>query len=304
MSGGNSTEDRGPWFEVAGHPVATPLALVAFFILSMLVTTTVLAFNHSWATLLLFSSEAVMNRGEVWRVVSYALWNPPSLALALDMLMLWWFGRELEAFFGRRVFLKLCAGIVLVPAFAGLLAGVFSPVQWVGLPGTFALFVAFATMAPNVTLLFGISAKWTAIVFLSIQLLSCLAEHAWGQLIHSLASAGFAFVYICFQLGRWEFPNLRMGSLKGSPKGPLKGGGPKNQGTVSFKVLETVPIPVQKKGEAPKFRVVEEEPDALDEIDHVLEKIGKSGMASLNEAERAQLQVARDRLMKKDGVRR
>lgn len=292
MSGGNSTEDRGPWFEVAGHPVAAPLALVAFCIISMLVTTTTLAFNHSWAALLSFSSEAVLNRGEVWRLVSYALWNPPSIALALDMLMLWWFGREIEAFFGRVVFLKLCAGIVVAPTLAGLLAAFIAPVQWVGLPGTFALFVAFATMAPNVTLLFGISAKWTALVFLSIQLLSCVAEHAWGQLVHSLASAGFSFAYIRFQQGRWELPNLRFGAVKKKP------------GTVAFKVLEAVPIPVQKKGGSPQFRVVEDESDALDEIDHVLEKIGKSGMASLNEAERAQLQLARDRLIKKDGARR
>ena len=281
MIGGHSSEDRGPWFEVAGHPVNAPLALVGGCIVSMLATTIALAFNHNWAALLQFSSEAVLQRGEVWRLVSYGLWNPPSLSLALDMLMLWWFGRELESYFGRRIFLKLCLGIVLAPALAGLLAGLVIPAQWVGLPGTFALFVAFATMAPSVTLLFGLSAKWTALVFLGIQLLSCVAEHAWGQLIHSLVSAGFAFFYIRLQQGRWEMPTVAFSRKR-----------------QNFKVLE--PVPVQKKAAAPAaFRVVREEPDAIDLIDPLLEKIGRTGMASLTEKEKAQLEVAREALMRK-----
>ena len=250
----------------------------------MLVTTTVLAFNSSWAALLQFSSEAVWHRGEAWRLVSYVLWNPPSLSLALDMLMLWWFGRELEAYFGRRIFLKLCAGIVLAPALAGLMAGFITPVQWVGLPGTFALFVAFATMAPSVTLLFGVSAKWTALVFLALQLLSCVAEHAWGQLIHSLASAGFAFGYVRLQQGRWVLPQVPLPAKK-----------------TALKVL--APVPVQKKAVPAQFKVVAEEPDALDSIDHLLEKIGRSGLASLTAVERTQLEAAREKLLRKETTR-
>ena len=284
MIGGHSSEDRGPWFEVAGRPVNAPLALVGGGILSMLLTTAALAFNHNWASWLQFSSEAVLGRGEVWRLVSYSLWNPPSLSLALDLLMLWWFGRELEAYFGRRTFLKLCFGIVLTPALAGLAAGFLFPAQWVGLPGTFALFVAFATMAPSVTLLFGLSAKWTALIFLGIQLLSCVAEHAWGQLLHLLVSAGFAFSYIRLQQGRWEMPSMASVSFSRKRK--------------NFRVME--PVPVQKKASsAVGFRVVQEEPDALDLIDPLLEKIGRTGLASLTEKEKAQLEVARAALIRR-----
>lgn len=284
MIGGHASEDRGPWFEVAGHPVNAPLALVGGCIVSMLLTTAALAFNHNWAALLQFSSEAVLQRGEVWRLVSYVFWNPPTLSLALDMLMLWWFGRELEAYFGRRIFLKLCLGILLAPSLVGLAAGLFFPAQWVGLPGTFALFVAFATMAPSVTLLFGLSAKWTALVFLGIQLLSCVAEHAWGQMIHSLASAGFAFAYIRLQQGRWEMPEIRL-PLKRKP----------------LRVLE--PVPVQKRAVPAAFRVVREEPDAIALIDTVLEKIGRTGMASLTDAEKNQLAEAREALLRRDPPR-
>jgi len=284
MTGGRYTEDRGPWFEVAGHPINAPLALVGGCVVSMLLTTLALAFNYNFGPLLQFSSEAILRRGEVWRLVSYGVWNPPSLSLALDMLMLWWFGRELEGYFGRRIFLKLCLGIVLAPAVVGLLAGFVIPANWVGLPGTFALFVAFATMSPGVTLLFGLSAKWTALIFLGIQLLSCLAEHAWGQLIHSLVSAGFAFSYIRIQQGRWEVPSFSIPRKKSS-----------------FKVMEAVPV--QKKGAPGTFRVVREEPDAIDVIDPLLEKIGRTGMASLTEREKAQLENARSALMRKGQTR-
>ena len=287
MTGGHPSDDRGPWFEVAGHPVSAPLALVGFCILSMLATTTALAFNHIWAPLLQFSSEAVLHKWELWRLASFVLWNPPSISLALDMLMLWWFGKELEAYFGRGVFLRLCLGIVLAPAIAGVLAGLVAPVQWVGVPGTFALFVAFATMLPNVTLLFGVSAKWTAVVFLSLQLLSCVAEHAWGQLIHSLASAGFAFSYIRFQQGRWEWPRFsfrRPGKTVNAP----------------FKVLEPAHVSTKPKVSEGQFRIVSEEPDALASIDPLLEKIGRSGLASLTDAEREQLQAAREKLLQKE----
>jgi hypothetical protein len=135
-----------------------------------------------------------------------------------------------------------------------------------------------------VTLLFGLSAKWTALIFLGIQLLSCLAEHAWGQLIHSLVSAGFAFCYIRIQQGRWEVPSFSIPRKKSS-----------------FKVMEAVPV--QKKGAPGTFRVVREEPDAIDVIDPLLEKIGRTGMASLTEREKAQLENARSALMRKGQTR-
>ncbi len=295
MIGGHSSEDRGPWFELAGHPVNAPLALVGACIVSMLVTTAVLAFNSSWEPLLEFSSAGVW-RGEVWRLGSYVLWNSPArgLSLALDMLMLWWFGRELENFFGRNLFLKLCGGLVIAPALTGSLLGPLlqGDVHWVGLPGTFALFVAFATMAPSVTLLFGVSAKWTAIIFLGLQLLSCIASHAWGDLINSLSAAAFAFGFVRYQQGNWVLPELHLPTRR--PK---------------LRVLEAVPsrAPSQKP-EATKYPPLRslppsEELSDLDRIDPLLEKIGRSGLASLTADERAQLESAREALIKKGAGR-
>jgi hypothetical protein len=284
-------DDRGFWFEFAGHPVHAPLALVAASIASMLFTTVAIALNDDLSALLRFSSSAILERGEVWRLFSYVLWNPPTISFALELLMLWWFGRELESFFGRRTFLRLCAGIVLVPAMVGVAAGPFLPTQWTGLPGDFALFVAFATMAPDVLLLFGVSARWTALIFLGVQILSYAAAHAWGQMLHSLSAAAFAFGYIRFQQGLWGFPQL--------PRLRLPGKQPK------LRVLEAVPVPAADPRPKTARLVVEvdEEAGALAAIDPLLEKISRSGMGSLNAEEKALLELAREALLKKESTR-
>lgn len=284
-------DDRGFWFEFAGHPVHAPLALVAASIASMLFTTVAIALNDDLSALLRFSSSAILEHGEVWRLFSYVLWNPPTISFALELLMLWWFGRELESFFGRRTFLRLCAGIVLVPAMVGVAAGPFLPTQWIGLPGDFALFVAFATMAPDVLLLFGVSARWTALIFLGVQILSYAAAHAWGQMLHSLSAAAFAFGYIRFQQGLWGFPQL--------PRLRLPGKQPK------LRVLEAVPVPAADSRPKTARLVVEvdEEAGALAAIDPLLEKISRSGMGSLNAEEKALLELAREALLKKESTR-
>lgn len=286
-----SGDDKAPWFEFAGHPVHAPLALVAASIVSMLFTTVAIALNYDLSTLLRFSSSAILEQGEVWRLCSYVLWNPPTLSFALELLMLWWFGRELESFFGRRTFLKLCLGIVLMPALVGVAAGPLLPTQWVGLPGDFALFVAFATMMPDVLLLFGVSARWTALIFLSVQLLSYAAAHAWAPLLHSLSAAVFAFGYIRYQQGLWGFPQL--------PRFRLPGRRPK------LRVLEAVPVPAAAPRPKTERLVAEldEEATALASIDPLLEKISRSGLGSLNSTEKAQLELAREALLRKDSSR-
>ena len=57
-----------------------------------------------------FDSAQVWQRGEVWQIVTYAFVHAPSGALlwfAVEMYMLFVFGREVERFIGRRAFIIL-----------------------------------------------------------------------------------------------------------------------------------------------------------------------------------------------------
>src|SRR4051812_15202568 len=102
-----SGNDQQPVMWLQGYPVYAAHFIVLVFVVSMLATTIAMAANFagvlSWAT---FQSSDVL-KGQVWRVLTYGLVNPPSLNFAIDMVMIVWFGRELEKFFGRRIFLSL-----------------------------------------------------------------------------------------------------------------------------------------------------------------------------------------------------
>ncbi len=289
MTGIHSSDDRGPWFTVAGHSIHAPALLVGGFIVSMLVTTAAMSLNDGGLLkLVAFSSEGILGRLEVWRLFTYVLWNPPTLWFAIDMLMLWWFGRELESFFGRRIFLKLCAGLILVPSLTGLIVGWVTPLFWVGMPGNFSLFVAYATLLPGAPLLFGVSAMWTAVVFLGLQVLSYLTGHHWGEMVVTVAGAGFAFGYVRFQQGRWVVPPiLQILSPVRKPR---------------FRVLERVPRPASGRN-ADQSTGDREDGDAVEAIDPLLEKIARSGLASLTSGERKQLQLAREALLRRESSR-
>src|ERR1051326_4912635 len=87
-----------------GHAIYAAHFIVVVFVASMLVTTVFQFLNADrLLTWLIFDSEAVFH-GQIWRVFTYGLYNPPSLGFAFDMLWIIWSGREVEKFFGRRKF--------------------------------------------------------------------------------------------------------------------------------------------------------------------------------------------------------
>ena len=121
-----------------------------------------------------FSSARVLS-GQLWRWVTYGLLNFPSPWFALDMLMIVWFGRELERLFGRRLFLWLYAGIYLIAPIVPTAVGLVHPTLLSGQPGALALFIAFATQFPGMPVFFSLLAKWAALILVGIYALMALA---------------------------------------------------------------------------------------------------------------------------------
>ena len=216
-----------------------------------------------------------MLRGEVWRVASYGLVNPPSLQFVIDMLMFVWFGREVERYFGRKKYLWLYAYIYLVTPVLFTLLGLWLPMVRVGETGSFALFVAFATITPDAMLMFNVLAKWAALILVGIFSLMALAYHDTAGLISLWATCGFAFAFVRHHQGHISLPDLRFWRRK--PK---------------FRVLPDLPATGNETA-----RSAREEAQA--EMDALLDKIARSGIASLSAKERAKLEKARERLMKK-----
>ncbi|MEO7932894.1 MAG: rhomboid family intramembrane serine protease [Chthoniobacterales bacterium] len=219
-----------------------------------------------------YSPAFIVEKLQVWRLVSYSIQNYPSLGFALGMLMLWWFGREVEKFYGRRNFLISYAVLILAPALIGLLF--HFPLQGPS-EAHFAIFIMFAATYPGVLLLFNIQAKWMAWVYIGIFTLIHLANRNLSglALLWLMAFLGYGLTRY---LGRSEWlPEGLQGMLPSFGK--------------------------------PAFTVVRDEPpaertdDPVSSIDPILEKIARSGLSSLSAKEHAALKAASGELQKKGG---
>lgn len=258
MGSYDSDKDRSPLFMAGNLPVTAAVLIVGVLALAMVLWSVLTAFGVE-LKFLAFESAAVM-RGEVWRVVTYPFYNPPSIFAVVDLFFLFWFGRELEKFFGRRAFLRFYGLLILVQALATMI------VSWGSIFGprfaNFAVFIAFAVLYPRAQIFFGIEARWLAVIYLAINVLQALAYHAWDWFAPLFACSALAFAFVRFEQGRWSFklPERR-------PKLRVIEGGAK--------------------------------PEQPANVDAILEKISREGMQSLTAKEREQLEQARQHLLKK-----
>src|SRR5690606_38251502 len=118
---------------------------------------------------------------------TYPIVNAPDIWFAVEMYLLFVFGREVEKFIGRRAFLWLYAPLLLAPPVAlTLLSFVNIPAVPVVLDGSYALnfsiFIAFAIIYPEAQILFSLKAKWVALALLAIFTLRYFADTMWVDL--------------------------------------------------------------------------------------------------------------------------
>jgi hypothetical protein len=176
---------------------------------------------------------------------------------------------------GRRKFLLLYGCLYLLSPLLFTLIGVWHPMVLAGESCSFAIFIAFATLYPNVALLFNILAKWAALILVGLSTLAALAYHDWVTLVSLWATVGFAFAFVRCEQGRFTLPRINLFGKK--PK------------------LRVLP------GLKPEKNAGAKNPKAIPigEIDGLLDKIAESGMSSLTPKERARLDAARADLLKK-----
>jgi hypothetical protein len=282
MFGVTTSDDYQPVTWVGRHPVHVTTLLVALHVFLMVVVCILAALGAAgFLGALIFDSAQVLSLGRVWQIATYAFVHLPYSAgallwFAIEMYMLFAFGRELERYFGRRAFILFYLLLLCVPTLLLTLFGV-----WMrsGLAGSATLhlgiFLGFAALYPNVEMLLRIQMKWVALIFVAIGTLAALANHAWADLIALWATVITAVSFV-----------------------HLRGAGPELEWWSNFKAR------LQPK---PKFHIVQREtprrgaePENIHEsIDPVLDKISKYGINSLTASERRALDRARNRLLKK-----
>ena len=271
-------DDFKPVTWMRGHAIYATHLIVCFFSVTMIVTT-ILGMNVTQTLInsLGFASDKV-HSGEVWRMVTYGLVNPPSIGFVIEMVMLIWFARELERFFGRKVFLTFYGSLYLFVPLVLTLLGFWRPMELVGVIGGFGCFIAFATLYPGVILIFGIPAKWLALLLVGVYSLIDVYTRQMVALIDLWATVGFAYAFVRFHQGRIQLPSIRWPWSK--PK---------------FRVVQRTRDTISSRSPENDG---DDEPES--EMDILLDKIARNGLASLSSNERARLELAREELLKKE----
>jgi len=281
MFGVTTSDDYRPVAWMGRYPVDVTTMLVGLHIACAILTALVFAAGHSGlVNYLMFDSAEVWSSAQIWRLVTYAFIHPPLgsalLWFAIEMYMLFVFGREVERFIGQRAYVALYLTLLLLPAAILTMWGLFARTGMSGSGGLhFAIFVAFATIYPNVELLLRIMAKWVALILAGIGTLSALAAHDWQTLVVLWTSIGAAFLFV-----------------------ELRGAGPELAWLHNFKARMRPRARFHVVQKSSTRRVVEPE-DVYASVDPILDKIAKSGIGSLTASERQALDRARNRLLKK-----
>ena len=277
MFGVTTSDDYRPVTWMGRFPVDVTTILVAVHVVVAILTCLVVAAGGGAVlNFMLFDSARVLGTGQIWRLATYAFVHSPSMLLwfAIEMYMLFVFGREVERFIGQRAYIALYALLLFVPSFVLTVWGLG---QRTGLAGSLALhfgiFVAFATIYPSAELLLRITAKWSAVILGAIYVLQLLAYNAWTDLAVLLTSIAVGFCFVRLrgvgpELVWWE--NLKA-RLQPKPK---------------FKVVPK-PTPARR-----------DDDDISESVDPILDKIARSGIGSLTPNERRILDRARDRLLR------
>lgn len=282
MFGVTTSDDYRPVAWMGRYPVDVTTMLVGVHIVFAVLTSLLFAIGHSGlVNYLVFDSAVIWSTGQVWRFFTYALVHSPSTLFwfAVEMYMLFVFGREVERFLGRRAYIALYVFLLLTPPVLLMVWGLW---QHSGLSGSlaihFGIFIAFATIYPRVELLLRIMAKWVALILAGVYTFQLLAYHAWSDLMVLWTSVGVAFLFV-----------------------ELNGAGPE---LAWWNAIKERFIPRPKFHVLPKPRSRSsasrsESDDVYPSIDPILDKISKFGIASLTASERRLLDRERERLLKK-----
>ena len=275
MFGVTTSDDYRPVTWVGRYPVRVTTIIAALFVLGMFATT--IAQSAHWDLMpFAFQSRSFLH-GAIWQPFTCIFIQPASFFFLFNVIFFYWAGTEVEKYLGIRRYLLLFGMLLLIGPII-LIAWGPAAAMW-SYGGSYeisiGLFIAFATLYPNVELFGWVTLKWLAFAGIVLASMQYLPGHEWGNLSVLWVMCLAAFLYIRFVQGRIP---IKVEAARLNP----------------FRRRPRLTI-VQK---ASARRVVEPD-DVIASVDPILDKIAKSGMGSLTETERKILDRARNRLLKK-----
>jgi membrane associated rhomboid family serine protease len=207
-------------------------------------------------------------RGAIWQFATYMFLHGGFWHIAMNMFFLWMFGSPIEAEWGSRSFLRFYF-------LAGAAGGLLNVLATMGYGGTtigasgaiFGIMVAYAMLFPNNIIylycLIPIRAKNLVLIAAAIQLYNAIlyTQPGAGGVAYFAHLGGALFGYLYLKFGdrvRYSMPRLRFNFRNGEEK-----------------------------------KVEDWDSFMCDEIDPILDKIGREGFGSLTRKERMTLKKGR-----------
>jgi len=274
FSSGGWPGSEGPLFTLGSLRVDLTLLLIGVHTLAMVLAAILAASGlGDWVNQAAFAA-GDLRAGQIWTLLTYPFVHDirqEGLWFGLEMLMFFWFGREVESAIGRRSYGLLYGALAVVPAL--VLAGTGPLLGSSVLAGSgtisFAVFLSFCALHPGAQFFFaGLTAKWVGWILLAIYSLAAFAGRDWPGLLQLWLSSLFAVAWV--RRGGMPWPTIAIGK------------GRKKSAKAKVTAKKTTVAPV------------------LEKVDAILDKISREGIHSLTAAEKKQLEDARARLLQKD----
>jgi hypothetical protein len=227
----------------------------------------------------------LVRHGDVWRVITWPVVNPPNdIFVVLTLWFFWFVGHSIEDRIGKRRFVTYMFAAVVAPSIVVALLG-FSPTALTFGFGSvsIALLVVFALDNPGAQFFFGIPAWVIAAVYVGIEVLRNVGDRAWEQLtlelmmilVALLAARQYGMLADLHAIPKFT-GNSKSGTSSSRPAARPK---PKAKGKGKGELLDGPwPSPVPHHSPADEA-----------ELNHLLDKISAHGIDALNRDEKQRL---------------
>jgi membrane associated rhomboid family serine protease len=262
--------ETDPWFTVGSVEVTTTVLVAALAGISFFIY----AIDKTLLNSLVLFPDRVMH-GQVWRVITWPLVNPPGIWPLLTLVLFWYFGRELEAQMGRIRFLWLILFMVVGGGIVAALINVEIPLagfRFVEL----GVFVAYVAERAHARFMFNIPAWVMVAVIIGLDVLQLLGDRLFRYLVVEFVIIAIALLVSRAYGMASDTPWVPKLALPGS------GAAGKKKGKRGKGKLAAVP---SAPSGGPKLDL-----SAQVEMDGLLDKISAGGMDSLSSAERKRLE--------------
>jgi hypothetical protein len=273
-------EDR-PVSYIRGYPIYCATLLTVAYGVGILLT----AILHQTIDLLGlfgFSLPRSIYQGQIWQIVTCSFVNLPSFFTLFSLFFLYIAAVEVEKYIGRARFLTLFGIFILTPVIAYSAWAVLLRDSY-PLYGDYfvsvGFFIAFCTLYPGLQWLGFLSLRWLGVISYGIGAIMYISQGDWLSFFTLTLVCLAAFGYIRFLQSGLDLPNIP------NPFRALR--------RPRFRVVSK---PSSRSAPTAEFRQTDG-----NEIDRLLDKIAKYGLASLSAKERDSLERARARLLEKDG---